>query len=227
VPSPVAVFEDDPVVRKGVVAQVAAAPGFEVVGEAADVVTARQIIEDGRARIGIFDLQLRDGTSLELIGPAVESGMSVLVLTVWDDDDSVYRALAAGASGYLLKGDAAAGRISEALTILLDGGAPISPMIARRLLEDIRLRPPASARGATPARAEPPASSPSPDADLSSLTEREREIIELFAKGSTYEEVASMLTMSVNTVRHHVRSMYRKLHVCSKAEAVTVAYRLT
>ena len=55
---------------------------------------------------------------------------------------------------------------------------------------------------------------------------REREIIELFAKGATYDEVAKMLSMSVNTVRHHVRAMYRKLHVCSKAEAVTMAFRL-
>lgn len=60
--------------------------------------------------------------------------------------------------------------------------------------------------------------------DVSSLTDREREIIELFAKGATYEEVAALLTMSVNTVRHHVRRMYRKLHVCSKTEAVTLAF---
>ena len=60
----------------------------------------------------------------------------------------------------------------------------------------------------------------------SDLTVREREIIELFAKGATYDEVGRMLSMSVNTVRHHVRAMYRKLHVCSKAEAVTTAYRL-
>jgi DNA-binding CsgD family transcriptional regulator len=62
--------------------------------------------------------------------------------------------------------------------------------------------------------------------DASDLTDREREIIELFAKGATYDDVARMLAMSVNTVRHHVRAMYRKLHVCSKAEAVTIAYRL-
>src|SRR6185503_17500604 len=94
------------------------------------------------ASIGVFDLELPDGHSGELIPRAVERGMSVLVLTVWDDDDSVYRALAAGAGGYLLKGDASAGRVSEALTVLKDGGAPISPTIARRLLDDFRRRPP-------------------------------------------------------------------------------------
>jgi DNA-binding NarL/FixJ family response regulator len=219
VPEAVAVIEDDPFVRKGIVAQIRSDPAFEVVAEAADVATARAAIESGKATIGVFDLQLRDGTTLSLIPLAVERGMSVLVLTVWDDDDSVYQALAAGAGGYLLKGDASAGRVSEALKVLKEGGAPISPMIARRLLDDLRLRAPRGDRAPAPAQPQ--------SADLSSLTDREREIIELFAKGSTYEEVAAMLEMSVNTVRHHVRSMYRKLHVCSKAEAVTVAYRLT
>lgn len=217
-PEAVAVIEDDPFVRKGIVAQIRSDPAFEVVAEAADVASARAAIESGKATIGVFDLQLRDGTTHALIPLAVERGMSVLVLTVWDDDDSVYQALAAGAGGYILKGDASAGRVSEALKVLKEGGAPISPMIARRLLDDLRLRPP---------RAAVPAQQPQQPADLSSLTDREREIIELFAKGSTYDEVAAMLAMSVNTVRHHVRSMYRKLHVCSKAEAVTVAYRLT
>lgn len=220
-PEAVAVIEDDPFVRKGIVAQIRSDPAFEVVAEASDVAAARAAIESGKATIGVFDLQLTDGTTMALIPLAVERGMAVLVLTVWDDDDSVYQALAAGAGGYILKGDASAGRVSEALKVLKEGGAPISPMIARRLLDDLRLRPPRAA--AAPA----PAAEASVGADLSSLTEREREIIELFAKGSTYDEVAAMLAMSVNTVRHHVRSMYRKLHVCSKAEAVTVAYRLT
>lgn len=222
-PEAVVVIEDDPFVRKGVVAQIRRDPEFEVVAEAADVGAARAAIESSNATIGVFDLQLRDGTTFSLIPLAVERGMSVLVLTVWDDDDSVYQALAAGAGGYILKGDASAGRVSEALKVLKDGGAPISPMIARRLLDDLRLRP-AKGAAAKPEAASAPAVE---SAELSSLTDREREIIELFAKGSTYDEVAAMLEMSVNTVRHHVRSMYRKLHVCSKAEAVTVAYRLT
>jgi len=219
VPEAVVVFEDDPFVRRGVVVQIERDPAFAVVGEAADVASARALIEADKATLGVFDLQLRDGTTLALIPLAVERGMSVLVLTVWDDDETVYEALAGGAGGYILKGDAAAGRVPEALKVLRDGGAPISPMIARRLLDDFRLRPAKS----------PPASTrtEAATAELETLTEREREIIELFAKGSTYEEVAAMLAMSVNTVRHHVRSMYRKLHVCSKAEAVTVAYRLT
>ena len=214
----VLVLEDDPMIRRGVVRQIESDGAFTVVVQAGDVVSGRKAIETSGATIGVFDLQLSDGSSIPLIQLAVEKQMAVLVLTVWDDDDNVYKALSAGASGYLLKGDATT-RVAESLAILRDGGAPISPTIARRLLDDFRgrARAPAPSAGAT-------AHDGSPDA--SDLTDREREIIELFAKGATYEDVARMLSMSVNTVRHHVRAMYRKLHVCSKAEAVTTAYRL-
>jgi DNA-binding NarL/FixJ family response regulator len=216
----VVVLEDDAVVRRGVVQQIEASAGFRVVGEAADVANARRLIESGNAAVGVFDLELRDGSSLPLIPLAVERGMNVLVLTIWDDDDRIYNAIAAGAGGYILKGDASAGRVAEALEVLVEGGAPISPTIARRLLDDLRLAGPPK-KPAPPPSPVPP-SAPAPD--VSSLTAREREIIELFAKGATYDEVASLLALSVNTVRHHVRSMYRKLHVCSKTEAVTLAF---
>ena len=224
----VLVLEDDPMIRRGVVRQVDAVDGFRVVAQAGDVVEGQKAIETAGATIGVFDLQLSDGSSIPLIRLAVAKQMAILVLTVWDDDESVYQALAAGASGYLLKGDATT-RVAESLAVLQDGGAPISPIIARRLLDDFRGRglapvaPAATSATATGAAAPAPTDG-SPDA--SDLTGREREIIELFAKGATYEDVARMLSMSVNTVRHHVRSMYRKLHVCSKAEAVTIAYRL-
>lgn len=207
----VIVLEDDPFVRRGIVTQIHASDRFVVVAEAADLGAAQRAIEESGALVGVFDLELRDGSALSLIPLAVERGIHVLVLTIWDDDERVYRALEAGAGGYLLKGDASAGRVAETLSVLLDGGAPISPMIARRLIDDLRDR-------------KPPNSDRRPTPDVSSLTNREREIIELFAKGATYEEVASLLALSVNTVRHHVRSMYRKLHVCSKTEAVTLAF---
>ncbi len=221
-------LEDDPMIRRGVVRQIEAVEGFTVVAQAGDVVAGQKAIETAGATIGVFDLQLSDGSSIPLIRLAVEKQMAILVLTVWDDDDSVYQALAAGASGYLLKGDAAA-RVAESLAVLKDGGAPISPIIARRLLDDFRTRgAAATAAGAEAASKTTAAASRGDDGspDAKDLTGREREIIELFAKGATYDDVARILSMSVNTVRHHVRAMYRKLHVCSKAEAVTIAYRL-
>lgn len=212
-------LEDDPNVRRGIVQQIETSAHLRVVAEAADLTMARRAIEARQATIGVFDLELRDGSALSLIPRAVELGHRVLVLTIWDDDERVYNALAAGAGGYILKTDASASRLAEALGILVEGGAPISPTIARRLLDDLRLRSPK-----TPKRPSSSSPAPAPMPDVSSLTDREREIIELFAKGATYEEVAALLTMSVNTVRHHVRRMYRKLHVCSKTEAVTLAF---
>lgn len=135
----VLVLEDDPMIRRGIVRQIDAVEGFTVVAQAGDVVAGQKAIETAGATIGVFDLQLSDGTSIPLIRLAVEKQMAILVLTVWDDDESVYQALAAGASGYLLKGDATT-RVAESLAVLQDGGAPISPIIARRLLDDFRGR---------------------------------------------------------------------------------------
>ena len=204
-PRRVLLIEDDPVVRTSVAQELTASGHFVVVAEAGDVRGARAALETADADLAIVDLELRDGSALPLIPRAVERGIGVLVLTIWDDDERLYRALRAGAGGYILKKDAAADR-AAALTTLLEGGAPISPTIARRLLEDLRSR------------------TAPPTPNVTALTDREREIIELFAKGATYGEVAELLDISVNTVRFHVRSMYRKLHVCSKAEAVTLAF---
>lgn len=223
----VLVVEDDPFVRKEIVDQIDASSSFRVSAQASSVVAARAAIEAGVAGIGVFDLRLTDGNATSLIPLAVSRKMAVLVLTVWDDDESVYHALVAGAGGYLLKGDASVGRVVSALSTLQDGGAPISPTIARRLIEDMRGRrvPPSHVTASASTTSSSALSASSGTSALSLLTDRERDVIELFAKGATYDEVANMLTMSVNTVRHHVRSIYRKLHVCSKAEAVTVAFR--
>jgi len=205
------VLEDDPLVRRGIVEQVNRHPEFRVVAQVGDLAAARAQLARQTARLGIFDLQLPDGSALQLIPEAVSRGMAILVLTIWDDDDTLYRALAAGAGGYVLKDDAThAGRLAHALASLRDGGAPISPAIARRILDEVR---PRLSRAAEASRA----------TELSSLSDREREILELFAKGATYEEVGALLGLSVNTIRYHVRNMYKKLHVCSKAEAVTLA----
>lgn len=210
-PEGVLLIEDDPVVRASVAREIGASGRFVVTAEAADVRSAREAVETADATVAIVDLELRDGSALPLIPLATRRGIGVIVLTIWDDD-RVYRALKAGAGGYILKSDASSHRVAEALEILLAGGAPISPAIARRLVEDLRDREPV------------PSPERPPTPDMTSLTDREREIIELFAKGATYDEVARLLDISVNTVRFHVRSMYRKLHVCTKAEAVTLAF---
>jgi DNA-binding NarL/FixJ family response regulator len=203
----VLVLEDDPLVRAEVAARVAAEPGFELLGEAGTVAEARRLLAQGPA-LAVFDLHLPDGNALGIIGEARAAGVQVLVFTISADDQDVYRALAAGAGGYLLKSDATVG-VGPALALLRDGGAPTSPRIARWLMDDFRARAGSEPDGQTPA-----------------LTPREREVLELFGSGATYAEVARALGMSVNTVREHVRHLYEKLHVASKTEAVLRARAL-
>lgn len=129
---------------------------------------------------------------------ASQAGAAVIVLTCCEDDETVLGAIEGGAVGYLVKGDLRA-RLLEAIEAALAGGSPMSPTIARRVLSRL---------GPTPATSEP------------QLSEREQEVAELFTRGASYHDVAEALGISVNTVRHHVRVMYEKLHVASKAELV-------
>jgi len=199
----VLVIEDDPIVREEIAARIGDNPRFATGIEARTLAEARQALERQRPAAAIVDLQLPDGNAIDLIPQMRAAGIPVLVLTVSADDAHVYRALAAGAGGYLVKADALS-TIDGALAALLDGGAPISPCIARWLMEDFRARQKA-----------PPTDEVGP-----SLTPREWELVDMFSNGATYSEVARALAVSVNTVRQHVRNLYEKLHVCSKAEAV-------
>ena len=204
---PVLVLEDDAVVRREITARIHAEPGFTVVAAVGDIASARRALLRSTPRIALLDLHVPDGNAVSLIPEVRARGAEVLVLTVSEQRDDVYQALAAGAGGYLLKADALA-TVTEAVRVLHEGGAPISPRIARRLLEHFR------------------AEAPQASEDRVELSPREWEVIELFSSGATYAEVARSLGMSVNTVRQHVRNLYEKLHVSSKTEAVMRAMRL-
>lgn len=191
------VLEDDEILRAHLVREIRASKGLELAGQGASVAEGLAVLET-RPSLALVDLRLLDGLALPLIRAASERGVVVVVLTCWEDDEMVFRALEAGAVGYLTKGDPHA-RITEALEAALAGGSPMSPSIARRVLQRLAPRPHAS---------EP------------ELSRREQEIAELFSRGATYDDVGTALGISVNTVRHHVRAMYEKLHVASKAELV-------
>jgi DNA-binding NarL/FixJ family response regulator len=157
--------------------------------------------------VAVVDLGLPDMDGTELIASVVRRWpkMPVLVLTVADTRERILAALRAGACGYLFKEDMGT-RLAPALEEVLAGGVPLSPAAAQLVLATVRRAPPEPTRPAEAA-----------------LTSREHRVLELLTSGLTYEEVAQVLEVSINTVRTHVRSIYAKLDVNTKAEAVMVA----
>jgi DNA-binding NarL/FixJ family response regulator len=184
----------------------------------------------GRAGIAMLDLQTPDVLLVDLGLPDMKGvaviahaarhhpACDVLVVTMFADDDHVVASIEAGASGYLLK-DASAERIAASIHELRAGGAPISPGIARRVLERFRTR----SRTIAPTPAATPATPPT---EASPLTPRESELLRMIAKGFTFETIGTLLDISPHTVVAHVKKIYRKLAVHSRSEAVYEAGQL-
>lgn len=201
----VVVVEDDAPTRSYLVSAVEATVGLQLAGQAENVAEGRRLIEAHQPSVLLVDLQLPDGSGLELIRFAKTNSPETqsLVITVFGDEQSVLSAISAGAQGYLLK-DSTAKRIGGAIHDLLAGGAPISPPIARYLLLKFQSPTPAvEASGEQPA-----------------LSRREQEVLELVVKGFTFPEIAVVLKITTHTVTTHVRRIYRKLEVRSRSEAV-------
>jgi len=121
------------------------------------------------------------------------------MLTAYDDSDSVFDSLQAGATGYLLK-QSSADQIREAIRDVMTGGAPMNAAIARKVVQHFSQHRPA--------------------AEVAALSMRERQVLDALSRGQRYKEVADTLGISMDTVRTHVKEVYRKLHVNSRAEAV-------
>ncbi len=179
----------------------------------------------------LVDLGLPDGDGIEVIRRVLQRApdTQVMVVSVFGDDAKVLDCIDAGAAGYILKGQGDADILLH-IEDLLQGGSPMSPHIARQVLNRFRQAREAEARPQSPVRAQggriDPAAGQGGDAEASAgLTTRECEVLDLIARGYTYEEVAARLGMALNTVRHHVRAIYAKLGVHSKLEAVNEARR--
>ena len=177
----------------------------------------------------LTDLGLPDGSGLDVIRHAVRLRplCEPLVISMFGDDDNVLASIEAGAVGYLHK-DSTPADIAQTILDMKAGASPISPMIARRVLAKYRVLQ-ASAGSAAPAAPAANAASGSraaPAVDRSLLSAREQEVLELFARGFSYAEIARLQRLSVHTVRTHVKNLYSKLAVHSKNEAVFEATHL-
>ncbi len=207
----VLVVEDEAATRDRLVRALAEVPTVRLQGAVGTFAEAVAAIEKAPPDILLTDLGLPDGYGDALVARLLERrpDARALVITVFSDEATVIRALEAGASGYLLK-DANVAHIGDSLRQLIDGGAPISPSIARYLLK--RFRKPS----------EPPTelAAPIPSGEEDLLTPREQEVLKLTAKGFRFRECAELLKISPHTVSTHVRKIYRKLAVQSRSEAV-------
>ncbi|MDZ4690785.1 response regulator transcription factor [Terricaulis sp.] len=199
----VAIVEDDAILREDLARIVTQTESLEVAGMA-DTLAAGRILIGTQPDVLLIDLALPDGNGVELIAEARAQipSIKIIVVSIFGDAHSVVRAIEAGADGYLLKG-ANPVEAASAIATVLNGGAPISPAVASHILVRMRDR-----RDATREKLDAP------------LTEKEIAVLTDLAKGFRYKEVARLHNISPHTVADHVKSIYRKLAVNSRSEAV-------
>lgn len=187
-----------------------ALPSLRCVDTAATLLEARAMMSCRRHDLALVDWSLPDGTAQELIGCLSRQGTLVVVATIHDDDSHVFPALQAGACGYVLKSQPRA-VVEAQLRRIEQGEPPLSPSIAMRVLQHFRQHEQAPATDGQ-------------EGDIR-LTEREIDILRLIGKGYKAAEIARLLSITVNTVNTYVRDVYRKLGICSRAEAALEASR--
>lgn len=211
VPTRVVVVEDDAATRKMLVAAIEADKTYKIVAEFGEGMTARASIKAIQPDLVLIDLGLPDISGLQIIVDVAANlpNCDTLVITTFGDEHSIFSALQAGARGYLLKG-ATADELRRDIRSLRDGGSPLSPSIARKLISRL---------GSNPSE-----ELPSRTGDKS-LTSREREILQFIGKGFSYAETAAHCNVKNETVHAHLKSIYRKLAVHSNMEAVYEARR--
>lgn len=204
----VALVEDDPSLRTNLAAMLNGSSGFHCQATYADGFAALKGIPANRPDVVLMDINLPGMLGTECVRQLKEKtpDLPVLMLTVYDDSEQIFKSLMAGATGYLLK-RTPKDKLLEAIREVDEGGAPMSRQIARRVVQffqKVKELP-----------SETPRSS-----EVNSLTERETEVLAALAKGYAYKEIADHLNISFETVRTHLRTIYEKLHVHSRTEAV-------
>ena len=198
----VAIVDDDEGIRTSLAALIRRAPNFKLTGDYPDAETALKEIPRRPPDVVLMDINLPGINGVECVRQlkATVPGLQVLMLTVYEDSESLFNSLKAGASGYLLKRTASA-RLLEAIRDVYDGGSPMTPQLARRVVQFFT-RPDEA------------------DSSMAKLTPGEKEFLDQLAKGYAYKEIADRMNISIDTVRSYVRTVYEKLHVHSRTEAV-------
>ncbi len=207
----VMLVDDQEMVRSGFRMIVETEPDITVVGEAADGRSAVELAQRCRPHVVLMDVRMphMDGIEATSYITAFDDAPRVLMLTTFDLDDYVYKALRAGASGFMLK-DAPAEQLIDAVRIVARGDALLAPSVTRLLIEEVARRPIADPSTTV--------------AGLDDLTERELEVMRLVAKGMSNSEIAESLYLGEATVKTHMGRILSKLNLRDRVQVVVVAY---
>lgn len=203
----VAIVDDEVDLRENIAGYVDAAKGFRCLSVYSSAEEALAHLPQEKPDVILMDINLGGMSGIECVRrlkpqmPATQ----VVMLTVFEDTEKIFSALAAGASGYLLKRLAPA-KLLEAIREVHEGGSPMSAPIARKVVQSLQ---PAVAAGD----------------ETTALSPREQEVLGGLAEGQAYKQIADKLGVSIHTVRNYIRRIYEKLHVCSRTEAVAKFYR--
>jgi len=207
----VGIVEDDLVLRSTLAKLIGGTPGFQCVAACASGEEALKVLPPLKPAVIVMDLNLPQMTGIECTRrlSALLPSTPIIILTVYEDGELIFRALQAGASGYLIK-RSKPDEVINAIKEAAEGGAPMSSHIARRVVFSFR----SPAAGASPA-------------DTAALTDREAQLLTYLSQGFANKEIADKLNISVPTVRTHLRHIYEKLHVRSRGEAIVKAIGTT
>ncbi|NML20686.1 response regulator transcription factor [Pseudoflavitalea sp. G-6-1-2] len=205
----ICIVDDNKDIRSALEQIILMSEGYRLIGSVGSAAEAMEAIPRLMPDIVLMDINLGEGENgIDCVRQLKSEYKDILFMmcTVYEDDEKIFEALSAGASGYILK-KTAPHKLLEAIRELQEGGAPMSSQIARKVVAAFLQKPAAAPE--------------TPEAStLSVLSNREKEILELLAKGMLYKEIAASLFISQETVRKHVYHIYEKLHVNNRVEAI-------
>lgn len=199
------IYEDNPNLRESISNLLQLTEEYAVVASYADCMNVEEQVKQKQPDVILMDIDLPGTNGIEAVKKIrkFDRDVQIVMITVFDDNNHVYDALYAGANGYLLK-KYISDKIVHSIQEVLQGGAPMSPAIARMVINNMQ-KPPTTANN-----------------DYQ-LTNREKEILQLLSKGNSFKLIAAELCISIDTVRTHIKRIYDKLHVQSQIEAVSKA----
>lgn len=222
-PISIIIIEDEPEFRRRFAQIIESEPTMRLAGVAANKRDAQALIDREHFDVMLIDLGLPDGTGIDLIRSVSQKkpDVDIMVVTVFGDEQHVVSSIEAGATGYILK-DSTPADVISCIRLLRAGGSPVSPVVARSVLRAIRSRMGAAGSSVGAVGAVSRAS----NTESNPLSGRETEILQLLAKGMSFNEIGEILGISPHTVTAHIKKIYRKLAVHSRGEAVYEASQM-